>query len=227
LTAAYWLGRVGYDEAVELQQKLRDAVLAGHPGAVLLVEHPSVVTLGRRGGEIDAAALAARGIDVRRTDRGGEATWHGPGQLVAYPVLSVRSVVAHVEALAAAAVAAAASVGVTARCRREPLGVFTYEGRKLAAIGVHLHRRVATHGLALNVDAALDAFELIVPCGRRDIRPTSLAEELGAPVGVQRCLAPFCAGLASAWSTPVELLDAADTKPSQRWPLLSGGASVE
>ncbi len=182
------LGRRSYDACVALQESLRQRILAGDASAetLLLVEHDPVITLGRRA-EVavellwSEAELAKKSIEVVRASRGGQATYHGPGQLVAYAVVRIGSVVAHVERLAQAAVEVAASVGVAARFRRDCPGVWVGD-RKLASIGVHVHRRVAVHGLALNVvRAAVDPFSLIVPCGMRGVAMTSLESE-GAPV---------------------------------------------
>ena len=176
-----WLGRVAYRDAAALQEELRRRILDGDDAAetLLLLEHDPVITLGRSAREAHVLArpdeLAARGVAVERSTRGGDVTWHGPGQLVAYPVVRLRrGVVAHVEALAAAAVAVAAADGVRAEFRRDCPGVWA-GAAKLASIGVHVHRRVAVHGLALNVATAPDAFDLIVACGLPGARATSLA----------------------------------------------------
>jgi lipoate-protein ligase B len=178
------LGRVGYAEVESMQESLRAQVVAGDAGAeaLILVEHPPVVTLGRRAGNdalrVSERELDERGIEVHRTSRGGEATYHGPGQLVAYPIVRLdRGVSAHVEVLAQAAVAVAASVGVVASYDRARPGVWV-GGRKLASIGVHVHRRVAIHGLALNLTRdALAGFSTIVPCGLDGVEMTSLQTE--------------------------------------------------
>lgn len=178
------LGRRSFGEVEALQEATRARILAGDAGAsrLFLVEHDPVVTLGRRTTEaallVPAGALEAQGIAVHRATRGGEATYHGPGQIVAYPVVSLaRGVVAHVEAMAAAVVDVAARYGVTARYDRARVGVWVGP-RKLASIGVHVQRRVAIHGVALNatVEAAA-AFRAIVPCGMPDVEMTSLEGE--------------------------------------------------
>jgi lipoate-protein ligase B len=191
------LGRVDYAEACALQESLRRRILDGDQAAerLLLVEHPPVITLGRSAKKehllVGEAELRARGVGLAPSSRGGDITYHGPGQLVAYPVMRLRSgVVAHVEALARAAVAVARGFGVEARFRRDSPGVWIGE-RKLASIGVHVHRRVAIHGLALNVAATLDAFSLIVPCGLAGARMTSLSAESGRPIAVDEVVEPF------------------------------------
>jgi lipoate-protein ligase B len=177
------LGRRGFSEVEVLQASLRERVLAGEDAETLLiVEHEPVVTLGTRGGDDDLrvspALLESSGIALCHADRGGEATYHGPGQLVAYPVVRLRrGVVAHVEALARAVVETAERYGVAASFDRKHPGVWV-EDRKLASIGVHVHRRVATHGVALNVgEEALRGFSHIVPCGMPGVRMTSLETE--------------------------------------------------
>jgi lipoate-protein ligase B len=173
-----WLGRIDYADAVTRMEALRARILDGDDAAetLLLCEHAPVITLGRRARAehivASAAALAARGVTVAQSSRGGDVTYHGPGQLVAYPVMRLGTgVVDHVCRLAKAAIAVAADFGVEARFDRARPGVWAGEA-KLAAVGVHVHRRVAIHGLALNVTTALDAFDLIVPY---DIRVTSIA----------------------------------------------------
>jgi len=179
------LGRRDFAETAALQESLRGKILAGDASAerLLFVEHAPVVTLGTRGKADDVLAdadeLSRRGIAVARTTRGGEVTFHGPGQIVIYPVLRLRrGIVEHVRAMADAIVEVAAAHGVSAEFRRACPGVWVGDA-KLAAFGVHVHRRVAVHGAAFNVDVALDAFDLIVPCGVRGCRVTSLAHERG------------------------------------------------
>jgi lipoate-protein ligase B len=191
------LGRMGYREAAALQESLRQDVLAGGPERLLLVEHDPVVTLGRNAGEgdiRDAEALRQRGIAVERSTRGGQVTYHGPGQLVAYAILRVQSIVAHVEALCGAAVEVVQSLGVEARYRRDCPGVWV-DDRKLASVGVHVHRRVTIHGLALNVATALEPFQLIVACGS-GAPSTSLELETGLPIGVWEIATQYASALA-------------------------------
>ncbi len=198
-----WLGRVAYREAAVLQEALRRRILDGDADAerLLLLEHDPVVTLGRSAREsdiLDASGLAARGIAVEKSTRGGQVTYHGPGQLVAYAVLRLdKGVVAHVEALCQAAVAVAADLGVAARFRRDCPGVWAGD-RKLASVGVHVHRRVTVHGLALNVSTALDPFSLIVACGLGSTQPTSLALESGQKPTPSDLAPPFADALAVA-----------------------------
>ena len=213
------LGRVPYAEALALQQALRDRVREGGLAPTMLVlEHPPVYTLGRRAGAADLpmgeAWCRERGIEVARTDRGGKLTYHGPGQLVAYPIVRVGDVPGYVAALERAIVAALAEAGVEAGTREgwRYTGVWTGE-RKIASIGVRVSRGVSMHGLALNVDTDLRSFEWAVPCGLPDVRMTSAALE-GATEGLaclRRRLAHAVArelGLRQRLVTPRRLLEA-------------------
>jgi lipoyl(octanoyl) transferase len=179
------LGRVPYREAWALQQRLREARIAGDvPDTVLLLEHPPVYTRGRRTdpGELPMGEswYAAQGIDVVEVDRGGKATYHGPGQLVGYPIVRVGDALEHVRRLEHAMVAALADEGLEARGRsgdgRDFIGVWVGE-RKIGSIGVHLSHGVAIHGFAVNVDNDLQPFEWIVPCGLH-MPMTSVTKEL-------------------------------------------------
>jgi len=192
---------VRYADATALQERLRASILDGDDTAetLLLLEHEPVITLGRAADRahvlLSAEALARRGVDLVESSRGGDVTWHGPGQLVAYPVMRLRpGVVAHVRALADAVIEVARGEGLSAHFRRSCPGVWIGPpvdeqacggaGGKLAAFGVHVHRRVAIHGVAMNVSTAPDAFAAIVPCGLSAARPVSLAGETGRHVEV-------------------------------------------
>jgi lipoate-protein ligase B len=183
------LGRVEYREAAELQERLRERVIAGElPDLVLYLEHPQVYTLGRRSepGDLPLGEefLRARGIDVVSTPRGGKLTYHGPGQLVGYPIVHVGNVAGFVRAMERAIVAALAEAGIEAVTRegREYTGVWVGE-RKIASIGIHLSHGVSSHGLAVNVDNDLAPFEWAVACGLPGVRMTSMQGE-GAAEGV-------------------------------------------
>lgn len=173
-----WLGRVGWAATARLQEQLRSALLQGSGRETLLLcEHDPVITLGRRAQPghllLGADELRHRGVEIARASRGGEVTYHGPGQLVAYPVIRVRrGVVAHVEAMASGVIALLAEQGIQAQWRRETPGVWV-NGAKLCAFGIHVRHRVAIHGLALNVHTDLRAFESIVPCGLPGVAVTS------------------------------------------------------
>jgi lipoate-protein ligase B len=181
------LGTVEYREAWALQQRVRAARQAGAiPDTVLLLEHPPVYTRGRRSqpGELGMgeAWYRAQGIDIVDTSRGGKVTYHGPGQLVGYPIMRVDDVPAFVATMEAALVAAAADEGVAARARSHEglqwTGVWVQD-RKLASIGVHVSSGVSAHGFAVNVDNDLRPFEWVVACGLPDVQMTSLARETG------------------------------------------------
>ena len=177
------LGTVEYREAVALQERLRARVQAGDlPDLLLLLEHPPVYTTGRRS---EAAELPVGGeIDVVETERGGKLTYHGPGQLVGYPIMHVPNVRAFVETMEGALVAALAEAGVPATVRegREFTGVWVGD-RKIASIGIHVSRRVSMHGFAVNVDNDLEPFERVVACGLPGVRMTSLRQE-GSAEGI-------------------------------------------
>lgn len=181
-----WLGRVPYREALRRQRERREAVIAGGPEAFWLLEHDPVVTTGRRdAGAIDAGALAVAGIDLVDTERGGLATWHGPGQLVGYLIVDLARRHLHVRTLITAVeqglIDWLATVGVTADRRADYPGVWL--GRdKIAAIGMHFRHGVSLHGFALNLDCDLGGFATIVPCGITDGGVTRLADRIpGAP----------------------------------------------
>jgi lipoyl(octanoyl) transferase len=190
------LGIVEYRWALALQEELRaarqrDAV----PDVLLTLEHWPVYTRGRRSapGELPMGEQWYRlqGIDIVDTDRGGKVTYHGPGQLVGYPIVGVDDVVGYVRKLEGALVAALAEEGVSsARARPEDgpdyTGVWVGE-RKIASIGVHVARGVTTHGFAVNVENDLQPFEWIVPCGLEGVRMTSLIKETRRLAGQVRC----------------------------------------
>jgi lipoyl(octanoyl) transferase len=187
-----WLGRVAYREAWDLQKRLAAARADGEIGdRLLLLEHPAVLTLGKHADEAHVLAspaeLARRRIEIVRVERGGEVTYHGPGQLVAYPIIALSSrgllVRPLVRALEAAMVATCEAFGVAAArrdghpgCWCEPEGL---SPRKIGALGIRVERGVSYHGIALNVDPDLADFELIHPCGMPDVESTSIARELG------------------------------------------------
>lgn len=189
---ATWLGRLGYGEASALQhgiaeRRATDAI----PDTVLLLEHDPVYTLGRRATDaevlLDPEALAERGIAVEHTDRGGRVTYHGPGQLVGYPIIDLGAsadLVGYVRALERALIATAADHGVAATTLEGLTGVWVGD-EKLAAIGVHVSRGITTHGFALNITTDLDAFNGIVPCGIVDKGITSLAALTGSALRVE------------------------------------------
>ncbi len=189
------LGVVEYREAYELQERLRIARQEDElPDVLLTLEHPPVYTRGRRSvpGELPFGEdwYSARGIDVVDTDRGGKVTYHGPGQLIGYPIVGVDDVVAYVRLLEDALVTALADEGVAARSRPHEGHRFTgvwVGDRKIASIGVHLSRGVSMHGFAVNVDNDLEPFSWIVPCGLDGVQMTSLAVETGRESAGMKC----------------------------------------
>jgi lipoyl(octanoyl) transferase len=221
ITAA-WLGRVDYHETLVLQKRLLAERAEGRIGdRLLLVEHPAVLTLGRssdpRHVRADPAVLAARGIEVVRVERGGEVTYHGPGQLVAYPIiaLAARGLMVRplVRALEAALVATCAAHRVTAArrdghpgCWCDPDGP---DPRKIGALGLRIERGVSYHGIALNVTVDLADFDLIDPCGMPGVSSTSIARERGerdAPPttrSVEHAASSFARALAAELGAPL------------------------
>jgi lipoyl(octanoyl) transferase len=189
-----WLGVVDYRLAWDEQRRIHQRVVAGEaPDTVLLLEHPSVYTAGKRAQPGD---FPVDGTPVVQTDRGGEVTWHGPGQLVGYPIVHLpasggrpRDVVAFVRRTEQLLIDACAELGLAAgRVKGHP-GVWvpadhTGLDRKLASVGIRVARGVSMHGFALNCDPDLTSFDRIVPCGIPDATMTSLTAELGRPVTV-------------------------------------------
>jgi lipoyl(octanoyl) transferase len=189
---AAWLGRIAYRDAWDLQRRLAaaraDDVIADQ---LLLLEHPPVLTLGRHAddGHVLASpdALRRRGIEVIRVERGGEVTYHGPGQLVAYPILALsrRGLLLRplVRALEAAMADTCLALGVEAGRREGHPGCWVEPDgeapRKIGALGIRVERGVTYHGIALNVDPDLGDFALIDPCGMPGVTSTSIAAELG------------------------------------------------
>ena len=183
-------GLVPYDEAWAEQRRLHQARVAGEvPDTVLLLEHPPVYTAGKRTTPEERPTDGTPVIDV---DRGGKITWHGPGQLVGYPIVRLPDpvdVVAHVRRVEEALIQACADLGVAAARVDGRSGVWVVGGegvqdRKVAAIGIRVSQGVTMHGFALNCDCDLRAFDLIVPCGISDAGVTSLSEQAGRDVTV-------------------------------------------
>jgi lipoyl(octanoyl) transferase len=177
------LGRVPYREAVALQEIVRERRQADEiPDTLLVLEHPPVYTKGRRTEPSDLPMgedwYRLQGIEVESSDRGGRVTYHGPGQLVAYPIMRIADVPSYVRRIERAMIAALADEGIDARVREGLTGVWAGDA-KIGSIGVHVSRGVTTHGLAVNVDNDLQPFEWIVPCGIDHVRMTSVCKETG------------------------------------------------
>ncbi|MER3454330.1 MAG: lipoyl synthase [Acidimicrobiia bacterium] len=201
---ARWLGRVHYKEAYDLQKALFERRGGGLTGDyLLLLEHPHVYTLGRRSKPehllLAVAEYETLGAEVIQTDRGGAITYHGPGQLVAYPIIQLNSpdVVGYVRSLEEAVIRLLGELGIEAKRSDKNSGVWVNE-RKICAIGVRVGRRTTMHGLALNVSTELSYFDKIVPCGITDAGVTSIEAETGArldPADLAKALAEHLASV--------------------------------
>ncbi len=198
------LGTVPYRDALAIQQDIAALRRAGSlPDTLLVLEHPPVYTRGRRS-RPDELTLGedfyrTRGIEVAPTDRGGRVTYHGPGQLVGYPIMGVNDVVAHLRTIEDAIVDALAEEGIAARSRPQDGPDYTgvwVEDRKIASLGVHVSRGISTHGFAVNVDNDLEPFSWVVACGLPDVEMTSIAAELDGGASIERfprrVAASFC-----------------------------------
>jgi lipoyl(octanoyl) transferase len=222
LLVAHWMGRVPYREAWDLQKRLAAARAEGRiDDRLLLLEHPPVLTLGRQADDAHVLApapmLADRGIEVIRVERGGEVTYHGPGQLVAYPIVKLADrglyLREYVRALEGAMADTCAADGVVAARRDGHPGCWVdADGplvRKIGALGVRVERGVAYHGIALNVTTELADFALIDPCGMPGLRSTSIAAELGrrteppSTASVEAAAHVFASALANRLGAPL------------------------
>ena len=192
---ARWLGRMPYAEAWDLQRAIHDGRAAGRTDDdyLLLLEHPPTYTIGRFGSAANLLvpddALIGLGAEVFRVDRGGDVTFHGPGQLVGYPILHLpepMDVVGHVRRIEKLLIDTCAHFGVDGQRISGRSGVWVHHtpDRKIAAIGVRVSRGVTMHGFALNVDCDLSAYDRIVPCGISDASVTSLLNETGRATDV-------------------------------------------
>jgi lipoyl(octanoyl) transferase len=229
-----WLGRIDYRSAWELQHELVRARGADEiPDQLLLLEHDAVLTLGRNADPAFIRAssdeLAARGVDVISVERGGEVTYHGPGQLVAYPIVKVADrrllIRPYVRALEAAMSRAAATYGVAADRRDGHPGCWCgpegEQPRKLGALGIRIERGVAYHGIALNVTTRLEDFELIDPCGMPGLDVTSIAREAEWPsqepstASVEECGGRFAAALGETLAEGATAAAARGSEPDE------------
>jgi lipoyl(octanoyl) transferase len=195
-----YLGRVDYDEGLRLQAEIAGLVAEGRvQNVLLLLEHPPVLTLGRNASRANILAsdefLAYRGVEIHEINRGGDVTYHGPGQLVGYPIFDLCSfaprlgAVEYVRMMEEALIRACGDFGVLTARIAGRTGVWTVTGgsmqeKKIAAIGVHIARGITSHGFALNVNPDLRDFQLIVPCGIADREVTSLEREADPPPAV-------------------------------------------
>ncbi|MEO8468709.1 MAG: lipoyl(octanoyl) transferase LipB [Chloroflexota bacterium] len=227
---AVWLGRIVYRDAWALQKRLVDLRASGSIGDhLLLLEHDAVLTLGRQADDAHVLAspreLRRRGIEAIRVERGGEVTYHGPGQLVAYPILRLgdRGILLRplVRALEESMIETAAALGVGAVRRDGHPGSWIVDDvvhrppRKIGALGIRVERGVSYHGIALNVNPDLRDFELIDPCGMPGVISTSIAEELGRTAeppsteAVRRAGELFSAAFGHAIGAPITAIDRA------------------
>ena len=201
---ARWLGRIGYDRGLDLQRAAAEGAARGEEDSLLLLEHEPVFTLGRNGTAADILLTPQRcaelGIAVRETNRGGKVTYHGPGQLVGYPILNLasgrRDVKRYVTDLEEVLLRTLAEFGIRGErsTRKERVSSVWVGDDKIAAIGIHISRWVTTHGFALNVTAeSLSPFEGIVPCGIRDGGVTAMERHLGRALTFGEVLEPLLA----------------------------------
>jgi lipoyl(octanoyl) transferase len=220
------LGRVSYGPAWDLQARLQARLVAAKrgeappaPHVLLLVEHPPVVTIGKSGDAahvlFDEAALARRGIELYRVDRGGDVTYHGPGQLVAYPILDLdrffTDIHRYLRELEEAVIGVCSDLGLAAGRVEGRTGVWIGPDdrgpeRKVCAMGIRCSRWVTMHGLALNVSTELTHFDVIVPCGIGDRGVTSLARETGRAVGLAEAMERLVGRFAERFGVDVERL---------------------
>ena len=209
---ASWLGSAGYREAWDLQAAMVSRMREGREDdTLLLLEHPHVFTMGKAARPEDVLwnddQRRSRGVDVVWVDRGGEATYHGPGQLVGYPILdlarlgiTIRDYIARLEA---SLVAYLDELGIRAEAGAPGLTGVWSGGMKLAAIGIKLNRSVVSHGFALNLTADLEYFDGIVPCGHADLRPTSVASLTGVRIDTEAAARGYAPHFAEAFGVEI------------------------
>jgi lipoyl(octanoyl) transferase len=211
------LGRIGYAEALAIQKDLEAKRKAGEiPDQLLIVEHPHVITMGRNGHLTNLLAsedvLSRAGISFHHTDRGGDITYHGPGQIVGYPILDLREwkrdVVAYVRAVEQVIVDTLAEFDIAAGRVPGCTGVWV-DGKKVAAIGVHLSRWVTTHGFALNHTTDLSYFQYIVPCGLT--KPVTSMRELGSIAGRDAVTAALARHFAEQFQLAIHQVELTET----------------
>jgi lipoyl(octanoyl) transferase len=226
------LGTVPYHDALALQERIRERRQSEEiPDTLLLLEHPPVYTRGRRSRD-DELTLGedfyrARGIEVVDTDRGGRVTYHGPGQLVGYPIMRILDIGAFLRTMEGAIVSALAEEGIAARSRCGEGPDYTgawVEDRKIASIGVHVSRGVTTHGFAVNVDVDLDPFSWVVACGLPDVLMTSISRETapGDTVDPDRFRVRIARCFSEAHGRAERLASPAELGIEQAWPQTRG-----
>ncbi len=224
------LGRVPYAEAHALQRELADRRIARQleHDLLLLLEHDRTVTLGRGSRDsslpLSVADLEGRGVTVAEVERGGDVTWHGPGQLVGYPILDLtghrQDLHWYLRAVEEALILGLHDLGLTGARRPGLTGVWV-DDRKVASIGIHVRQWVTTHGFALNLSNDLADFGLIVPCGIPDVRMTSVARELDEPGTPASLWAAATAAVTRAFGTVFRVIPVPATLPE-----LQGGGTA-
>jgi lipoyl(octanoyl) transferase len=210
---ACWLGSTPYKEAWDLQADLVSAVRDGvAPNTLLLLEHPHVFTLGKAAAPEhvlwDGAEQARRGVDVIWSDRGGEATYHGPGQLTGYPILDLAqlklTIPHYLAKLEQSLIDYLSELGIDSQPGAPGLTGVWSRGEKVAAIGIKLNRSIVSHGFALNLTTDLDYFEGIVPCGHADLLPTSVAKLTGQRIETSDAAQGFATHFAHVFGVQLE-----------------------
>ena len=219
---AGWLGSVPYREAWDLQAEMVGRLRAGNgQDTLLLLEHPHVFTLGKAGSSDDLlwdeAERARRGVEVVWSDRGGEATYHGPGQLVGYPILDLTrldlTIPRYLELLESSLISYLAELGIESEAGPPGLTGVWRNGEKLAAIGIKLNRPVVSHGFALNLTTDLDYFEGIVPCGHADLRPISVERVSGLRVATRAAAEAYGRHFARTFGVALDWAEAREGTP--------------
>jgi lipoyl(octanoyl) transferase len=224
LISVLQLGTIDYATGVRLQQKLVDLRKENRiDNVLLLLEHPPVITLGRNGKQKNIVAspelLAKHGVEAYECDRGGDVTFHGPGQLVGYPIFDLRGLhsnepgrkslgaIEYVRKLEEVLIRTCAGFGIPTARINGLTGVWTGPEAKIAAIGVHISRGITSHGFALNVNTDLDYFNLIVPCGIASKPVTSMAKELGKDLALQDVAHAVSRNFGSVFESQILWLD--------------------
>ncbi len=209
---AAWLGRIDYRRALDLQMRICASRKLGlGSDALLLLEHPPTITLGRNGRWhnllVADEALRARGVERFETDRGGDITFHGPGQIVGYPILrleaSERDVHRYMRNLEECLIRTLQAYGIESGRNERYTGVWTSQG-KVAAMGVHISRWITRHGFALNVNTDLSCYDLIVPCGIVGKQVTSMERLLSHPVSLEEVVRRVAGEFASVFGRDLE-----------------------
>ena len=220
---ACWLGRTPYREAWDLQAELVRGLRDGHaPDTLLLLEHPHVFTMGKAASPDhllwDDAEQARRDVDVIWSDRGGEATYHGPGQLVGYPILDLAhfglSIPQYLEKLELSLIDYLHDLGIDSEPGGPGLTGVWSGGEKLVAIGIKLNRSIVSHGFALNLATDLGYFDGIVPCGHADLRPTSVEAIIGTKIDVQTAARVYARHFSRVFDTALEWSTAQKVLPT-------------